>query len=324
MRSHYLVCGLLVGCAYGQAAQPAAKNASDVEVAPGDAVITIDDFCVEAAQASACKTVITRAEFEKLADALQPGMPLPLRLKVANSYAHNLRMAAAAEKRGLDKTPAFEEEIRLARMQLLAQDLNRTLQEDANNISQAALEDYYKNNEASFLEATFARIFVPRARRTAGTRENDKDSDEEMTKLAADLRARAVSGEDPNKLQQEAYAQSGFGETMVDTKMEKVRRATLPPQHEAVMNLRPGEVSQVFSDPSGAHFIYKMISRETLTQADVKDEIRSAISRQRFQESMKPFEGNVVFSDAYFNPKKATETTQTRRRQKEKKTIEHD
>jgi len=145
-----------------------------------------------------------------------------------------------------------------------------------------------------------------------------------MTKLAADLRARAVSGEDPNKLQQEAYAQSGFGETMVDTKMEKVRRATLPPQHEAVMNLKPGEVSQVFSDPSGAHFIYKMISRETLTQADVKDEIRSAISRQRFQESMKPFEGNVVFSDAYFNPKKATETTQTRRRQKEKKTIEHD
>ena len=74
-----------------------------------------------------------------------------------------------------------------------------------------------------------------------------------MTTVATDLRARAVKGEDPDKLQIEAYTAAGFPQTTPNTKMEKVRRDTLPPQHEAVMDLRLGEVSEVFSDPAGAH-----------------------------------------------------------------------
>ncbi|MGC2169789.1 MAG: hypothetical protein WA623_00220, partial [Candidatus Sulfotelmatobacter sp.] len=128
MRLQCLVYLLLASLACGQAAQPAtpstADNASEVKVGPDDPVITVNDFCADAAQhGDACKTVITRAQFEKLTEALQPGMSLALRLRVANAYARNLRMSAAAEKRGLDKTPAFEEEMRFARMQLLAQDL---------------------------------------------------------------------------------------------------------------------------------------------------------------------------------------------------------
>ena len=94
-------------------------------------------------------------------------MPLSLRLNVANAYASNLKMSAAAEKRGLDKTPAFQEELRFARMQLLAQDLSRALQADASNITDAELEDYYKKNESAYEQATVARIFVPRAKQIA-------------------------------------------------------------------------------------------------------------------------------------------------------------
>ena len=110
-----------------------------------------------------------------------------------------------------------------------------------------------------------------------------------MTKVAADLRARAVNGEDPDKLQVEAYTEAGIPRTSSNTKMEKVRRATLPPQHETVMDLKPGEVSEVFSDPGGAHFIYKMISKHTLTLEEAKTEIRTAISGQRYRDSMKAF-----------------------------------
>jgi hypothetical protein len=323
MRFNYLVCALLVGCVYGQAAQPAV-TASDSEVTSQDAIITIGGFCAEPAPGGPCKTAITRAQFERLTEALQPGMPIALKLKVANSYARNLRMAAAAEKRGLDKTPAFEEEMRFARLQLLAQDLSRELQKDANNISEADLECYYRKNRDSFEEATLARIFVPRPNPTAGSRGGPDDSEQEMTIVASNVRERAVNGEDPDKLQREAYDRAGFEATTVDTTMKKVRRAMLPPQHEAVMDLRAGEVSQVFSDPSGAHFIYKVIDKQTLTLEEVKDEIHSTISKQRLQESMKSFEGDVVFSDAYFNPAAATATTQSNRREKRKKAIEHD
>jgi hypothetical protein len=126
--------------------------------------------------------------------------------------------------------------------------------------------------------------------------------EEAMSRVAADLRARAVKGEDPDRLQIEAYAEAGIARTSANTKIEKVRRATLPPAHETVLELRPGETSQVFSDPAGAHFIYKMISKQTLPLDDVKTEIRSIISSQRYRDSTKGFQDGVVFSDSYFNP----------------------
>ncbi|HXZ31982.1 MAG TPA: hypothetical protein VEH30_06850 [Terriglobales bacterium] len=336
------VAGLLIASlAWGQAAPSpvpaAATTGPETEVAPDDAVITINGFCPDGPEPSAaCKTVITRAQFEKLTDALDPDMPLSVRLKVANAYARNLRMAAAAEKRGLDKTPAFNEEMRYARLQLLSQDLRRALQEDANNISDADLENYYKRNESSFEQATVARIFIPNARQktSAAVSKADvtpnalqpdaaqKKADQEaMAQLATDLRARAANGEDPDKLQIEAYTAAGIPGTHPNTRMEKVRRENLPPSHEKVMNLRPGETSEVISDPgsAGAHFIYIMISKETLTLDAVKTEIRTQISSQRFRDSLNQFLGDVVYSDTYFNPPSARQAT-AHRHQKNRKT----
>lgn len=291
----------------GVTTQPTAiGEAAQSLVRPDDPVITIDGFCGDSAvQGSACKTVVTRAQFEKLIDALQPGMELPLRLKVANAYARNMRMAAAAEARGLDKTPAFEEEMRFARLQLLAQDLDRALKAEAGNIAEHETAGYYEKNKSSFAQATLARIFVPHSSQLAAGAKDDaqkKAAADAMTELAADLRARAAQGEDMDKLQIEAYARAGIERTKVDTRLQNVWRATLPPQHESVMDLKPGDVSEVFSDPEGAHFIYKMISKETLTLEQAEPEIRREISTERYRDRMKAFQGNVVFSDAYFNP----------------------
>lgn len=330
MRLEIPVCLLFASLAYGQAApaaaSPAAADVPEIEVGPDDPVITVNGFCTDPTQTgTACKTVITRAQFEKLTEALQPGMSLSLRLNVANAYARNLRMAAAAAKRGLDKTPAFEEEMRYARMQLLAQDLTRALQAEANNITDADLADYYKKNESSYEQTTLARIFVPRAKQSTAAHGDTEDvqtrlDEEAMAKVAAELRARAVNGEDPDKLQIEAYRAAGIPRTSADTKMEKVRRAALPPRHEAVMDMKPGEVSEVFSDPGGAHFIYKMISKQTLTLEEAKTEIRTAISSQRYRDSMKGFQGEVVFSDAYFNPPGKPATPPQRNRTGRRKT----
>ncbi len=338
MRFQSLLFILLASFACGQAAPaeptsaaaaPAASEAPETKVGPDDPVITVNDFCaVPPSLGYPCQTVITRAQFEKLTEALQPGMTLSLKLNVANAYARNLKMSAAAEKRGLDKTPEFEEEMRYARMQLLGQDLSHALQTEANHITDSDIEDYYKKNQHSFEQATVARIFIPRTKQAApaGQQEplskdaQNQSAEDIMAKVASDLRARAMSGEDPDQLQIEAYKDAGFGQTTVNTKLENVRRATLPPQHESVMGLKPGEVSQVFSDPSGAHFIYKIISRQTLTLDEAKTEIRTTISTQRYRASMTAFQGNVIFSDAYFNPP-ATDTPapQQNRRAKRKK-----
>lgn len=344
MRSQYLVCLLLAGLAYGQAAQPAAPPAAgakadqsataapdkapEVKVGPDDAVITLKGFCADAKlQGDACKTVITRAQFEKLAEALQPGMSPAIRRQLATAYTRMLRMSSAAEKRGLDKEPKYDEMMQFARMQILSQELNRALQEDSGKVSDGDIEDYYKKNETSYEQATFARIVVPRTKQIAPsvaapktdvkagvkttvkapatqppTAAQQKAAEEAMTKVAADLRARAVEGEDFDKLQKEAYAASGLPGTAPNTKMEKVRRTTLPANHLAVMDLKPGEVSEVISEPNSGHYIYKLVSKETLSLDTVKVEIRGAISSQRYRDSMQGFQGNADLNDAYFGP----------------------
>jgi hypothetical protein len=354
MRFQCLVCLLLASLAYGQVAQPATPPAAtppaagakaeqsasapadktpEVKVGPDDTVITLKGFCADAKQqGDACKTVISRAQFEKLAESLQPGMSPAIRRQLATAYSRMLRMSTAAEKRGLDKQPKFDEMIYFARMQILSQELSRALQEDAGKVSDSDIEDYYKKNEPSYEQATFARIFVPRAKQIvnpvvkpktdtkAGTKAGakasatattyqppteaqKKASEEAMTKLAAGLRARAAKGEDPDKLQKEAYAAAGLPGNAPSTKMEKVRRTTLPANHQAVMDLKPGDVSEVISDPNSGHYIYKLVSKETLSLDDkVKTEIRNTISSQRYRDSMQGFQGNVDFNDAYFGP----------------------
>jgi hypothetical protein len=83
--------------------------------------------------------------------------------------------------------------------------------------------------------------------------------------------------------------------------MEKVRRTSLPPSHQAVMELKEGEVSEVISDPSG-NYIYKMVSKELMPLDTVKTEIKNTISAQRYRESMQKFQNNAELNDAYFGP----------------------
>src|SRR6202171_768013 len=311
MRFQCLVCLLLAGLAYGQAAQPAtppaaaspagakaeqsasapAEKAPEIKVGPDDTVITLKGFCADATQqGDACKTVITRAQFEQLAETLQPGMSPAIRRQLATAYSRMLRMSTAAENRGLDKPPKFDEMIYFARMQVLSQELSRALQEESGKVSDGDIDDYYKKNEPSYEQCTFARIFVPRAKQIvnpvvkpktdtkAGTKAGakasatattyqppteaqKKASEEAMTKLAAGLRARAAKGEDPDRLRKEAYAAAGLPGNAPSTKMEKVRRTTLPANHQAVMDLKPGDVSEVISDPNSGHYITNCSAR---------------------------------------------------------------
>jgi hypothetical protein len=337
MRLFFCLCVVLAGMTFGQAQPPSASAAGarpesntlapgntnaaapQVEVGPNDPVLTLKDFCTGAKQTGdACKTVITRTEFDKLADALQPNMSPAIRRNLANRYSIMLRMSTEAEKRGLDKQPKFEEAMRFARMQILAGELSHALQEDAGSISDSNIGDYYKQNAANYEQASFVKIFVPHTKQPlppapakpgakaatpppTRTEAQEKAAEEAMTKVSVDLRARLVKGEDPEKLQNEAYTAARLPGSPPKTEMEKVRRNNLPANQKVVMDLKPGEVSEVLSDPSG-HYIFKMISKDALPVDAVKAEIRGALSSKRYRDSMQSFQNNVDLNEAYFGP----------------------
>jgi parvulin-like peptidyl-prolyl isomerase len=334
MRLSIFVCLVLGSMAFGQA-QPApvppagakaepgatapANPALAVEVGPNDPVLTLKNFCADPKQSGdSCKTVITRAEFDKLADALQPNMSPAIRRNLANKYSIMLRMSTEAEKRGLDKQPKFDEMMHFARMQILSGELSRALQEDAGKVTDGEIEEYYKKNEEAYEQGNFVKLFIPHTKQPpppapakAGakaasvpatpTEAQQKANEEAMKKVSVDLHARLAKGEDADKLQKEAYVASRFPGNPPKTEMDKVRRNALPANHKAVMDLKPGEVSKVMSDPSG-YYVYKMISKDTMPLETLKAEIRGVISSQRYRDSMNSFQDNVDMNDAYFGP----------------------
>src|SRR5258708_34013745 len=82
-----------------QSAPAATDKAPEIKVGPDEGVITLKGFCADASQqGDACKTVITRAQFEKLAETLQPGRSPAIRRQLAPAYPRMLKMSAAAER----------------------------------------------------------------------------------------------------------------------------------------------------------------------------------------------------------------------------------
>jgi hypothetical protein len=259
-----------------------------------------------------------------------------MRRQLAVRYAQVLAMSTEAEKRNLDKTPHFDESLHFARMTVLAQELNKSLQTDSNNVSDQDIQDYYTKNPASYVEATFVKIFVPHTKRVeaappaaakkpaakTGTaaaapaaktpaakklspEEQEKAGVEAMKKEATTLRERLIKGEDPDKLEKAAFVAAGLMGNPPPTKMEKVRRTSLPAAQQSVLELNPGDVSEVISDASG-NYIYKLVSKDTMPLDSVKTEIKNQLSSQRYREAMQKFQGNADLNDAYFGPGRPT------------------
>jgi hypothetical protein len=334
-------------------AAPAPAVAPAPEVAPTAPVLTIKGVCpVTAPKAKAaapgtkspaaakepakspanCETVITRAEFEKMASGIAPNMTPQLKRQLASIYPRLLVMSQEAEKHGLQNSHQYKETMKFARMQILTNELQRSIQEEADKVTQQDITDYYKKSPEAYEQYSLERLFVPRtkqaeeeaeanekkdsekepeketAEQEKAKQEQDKakqeQGEQEMSKLAESLRARAVSGEDFAKLQKEAFTAAGMKVDSPTISMPNVRRTgLLPPAHAAVFDLKPGEVSAVLSD-SGGHYVYKVVSKQQLPLDQVKEEIRGTLRTQRAHEAMDKVQNSfkTETNEAYFGP----------------------
>jgi hypothetical protein len=313
------------------AAAPTPGEAAEAaKVAPDAAVVTINGVCdnppADGTTDSNCKTVVTRAEFERLLDAIQPNMPPRVRRQFAMRYATALAAAAKAHTMGLDQGQKYDDRLRLARLQILSTSLNQAIQEKAGQVSDAEIEDYYKNNLASYEEADLQRIFVPRTQQEpkpkAGTaadkseakatdaapklspaeeKQREKEGAAAMKAEANKLHARAVAGESFTKLQLEGFQVGGLKTKPPSVKLGKEQRTGLPPSQASVMDLKSGEVSPVIEDQNG-YYVYKMGEKDTIPLDKVKDDIRATLRTQRIQAEMQKLQqaATPTLNDSYF------------------------
>lgn len=338
----WFLATFLATLAWGQAVKPsappappkapaashtaAAKAPEGAAISRDAAVITIPGLCekpsLDKSKPADCKTVVTRAEFERLVDAVAPTIAPPARKQLATQYGIALVMVQKAHQMGLDKGPRFEELMRVARVGVLTKELSQKLQDEAGRVSDQDVATYYHKNEAAFQEADLQRIFIPRTKQPAEAKDNDKgkdkgekekektssdeakktqqESEDAMKKQAVAIRERAAAGEDFEKLQDEAAAAAEF-KGKPPTKLGKIRRSSLPPTQAEVMDLKPGETSQLITTPNG-YLIYKAGERDTLPLEKVHDEIVSTLRSQRIQDAMQAIQKSATpeLNEKYF------------------------
>jgi len=328
-----------------ESATKSAGAAAESNVPPQTAVITLNGVCdvtlngtpktpprtaagaktgttaahTEASSAGACKTEITRADFDKLIQTVAPTAPASARRQIAARYVQFLTAANEGIKLGVDKDPAFPEQLALMRLQLLAQEAERKLQSEASNVSDADAKNYYDQNQSAFEEVTLTRIFIPRtppARAaatqtaaagapTAGAQVQQSATDAEA--IAKSAHDQLVVGGDPEKIEKSAFEQLKNTATPPTTKFGAKRRGTLPPtQEQKVFTLKAGDVSEVLSDTVG-YTIYRVDSKQQLPFDQVKDQAKQRITQQRLSDVRQQITGGskADYNDAYFGPETA-------------------
>jgi hypothetical protein len=375
MRKSWLVCALMGTMAWGQGqpgtaapqappAQampgmampgqaPAAESKPPAEVPMTAVVLTIKGVCPATAPApktaaagktaasaakklADCKTELTRAQFEKIAGGLSPNVTPQLKRQLEQALPRFMAMSEIAKKKGLDKSPRYLETLKIAKMQILTTELQRSVQEEADKISPETVDAQYKGHPETYEQFSLDRLFVSHYKQVqaedkdeekeeklteeqqkakeAADKAKQEKGEQELNALADSLRARAAAGEDFAKLQKEAFEAAGQKVENPTVNLPKVRRTGLPPAHAAVFDLKVGEVSAVISD-NGGHYIYKVVSKEVLPLDQVKDEIHNKLKSERQKDLMDKYTNSftAVPNEDYFGPPAAAGAPPPRR-----------
>jgi len=229
-------------------------------------------------------------------------MPPDVLRNFATQYAKLLTFSDVARAMGMENDPRVVQIMQFARNQILTEALNQHITEEYSHPTDQQIEDYYQQNSKKYVEVTLQRIIIPR---NQGNTDKPKPSEADEKAYADQIQQRWVAGEDPEKLEKEATEHSGVTTPPANVNVGPRRPGTLPEAHEAVFDLKPGQVSQSFSDPA-SFYIYKVVSVRTIPLSEAKASINTTLQRQLVTDKIQQIQSSVtpVLNDAYFGPEK--------------------
>jgi len=275
-------------------------------VGEGQAVITIRGLCAESGARSGqtgnpCSKQITRKDFERLMNALNPGgqtVSTSGRQNLAQAYVEALAFADAARKAGTEDTEEFREVMFWVRLRTVADLYRRNLQEKYRTPEPEEIDTYYQEHIGSFERVHLLRILVPRENSSGGDK---NEFDKKALAAAQAARKRAVNGEAVEQIQKDVYAGLGL-EQPPATDLGSYQRADFLEKEGAdVFSLQPGEVSPVETEIK-SYVIYKVASKETLKEEQVKADIIHEIAQKKYRDALKAVMDSTQadFNEQYF------------------------
>jgi hypothetical protein len=294
---------------------PAAATPTPNEVPMTTPVLVIKGVCdppVPKASRVECATTLTRAQFETLWKTFnrQNGgavveQPAAARQSMAKAYGSMATLSQEARKRGLDRTPEFQLQMKVLRMQLLSKALQDAIRKQYAEPSAAEVDKFYKDNLESYQELTMHRLQIPK-RGPPPPPVEGKPAGEPVTISPADAeeyRKRAVAGEDFDKMQKEVLDKMQFKTTPPVTSGKR-RHGEFPPQEEGeIFALSPGSVTRVMEE-GASYVIYKIDAKRTLSLDEVRGNLTRVLAEQnardaeaKVENAPEKYTSPVYFSD---------------------------
>jgi hypothetical protein len=222
------------------------------------------------------------------------------RQNLAQAYVEALAFENAARKAGTEDTEEFREVMFWVRLRTIADLYRRNLQEKYRTPEPEEIDSYYQQHLASFDRVHLLRILVPRENFSGGDK---SEFDKKALAAAQAARTRAMNGEALDQIQKDVYAGLGL-EQPPATDLGTYQRADFIEKEAAdVFSLQPGEVGPLETEIK-SYVIYKVASKETLTEAQVKAEIIHEIAQQKYRDALKAVmdSARADFNEQYFGP----------------------
>jgi parvulin-like peptidyl-prolyl cis-trans isomerase-like protein len=282
----------------------ATTKASSSPVGMDQPVITLKGACQPIGSlqpAKECVSAVTREQFEKITNALQPNMPADTKRNFAINYGRLLVFSDAALALHLENDPNVQLLLQFVTKQVLADGVRRRFSDEFAHPTDQQIQAYYDQNKVKYQEATLLRIVIPR---NSGSEDKPQPSEAEWKAAAEKLRERWVAGEDPVKLQEAAFAAAGVtGAGTPEISLGARRQGSLPAGQDSVFQLKPGDVSPVFFDPAAA-YIYKVVSARQVPLTEERESISQTLQKQMLQEKLEEINKSATpeLNEQYFGP----------------------
>jgi hypothetical protein len=315
------IIGLLMSTAPGWAQSTETPASKQVASEPGpnqegvtasDAVITIHGLCElgkqpepgrqSEADEKSCTKVVTREAFEELVNSMNvtnKTLSQETRRNLAETYADYLALERVAVQAKVEDTPQFAEIMRWWRLRTLADMYRGGLQAQLSHPSAQEVHAYYTERLPSYDRIRVERVMVPITRAKP---DEQKGPNESAMEIAQAARERIAKGESTTVVQKDIYTQLKWDAAPV-TNVGSFGRSNFPKEEvDELFSLEPGQVSKVEKEAS--YVIYKIKSKETLSEESQKEQISREIAQQKFSDAMRAVNESAKpeFNDAYLGP----------------------
>ena len=264
-----------------------------------DPVLVVHGICPQAADD--CTVAVNRQQFEDWVNLASPGAQASPSVKdhMAKVYAELMALDNAAVERGIDTSEEYQNALRWFRDRTLADLLRKRLEKESSDVTAAEVTADYEKRRTQFDVVTLRRLVLPKTNFAVADR---NQFDQDLQRVAGELRDRLARGEDIDLLQKEGYQTLGFSGLPPATRAGTRRRADLPSEvSEDVFSLRPGEVSKVENEFYSL-VIYKVEAKRTLPEGEVAEEIERHLAKEKLERALTSITGNVwtEWSKQYF------------------------